>query len=77
MTTGELEASTKCTPHSEFAFELVVQLRLPTTSSAVVSPTSSRALAWSGVVKPLEASAYDGATSILDVGFSHGVTPRA
>ena len=41
VTTGALEASDNCTPHSEFAFELVVQLRLPTTSSAVVSPTSS------------------------------------
>ena len=29
-----------------------------------------------GVVKPLKATAYDGAASVLDVGFSHGVTRR-
>ena len=38
VTTGASEATARRSPHSEFAFELVDQLRLPTTSSAVLSP---------------------------------------
>ena len=61
VTTGASEATARRSPHSEFAFELVDQLRLPTTSSAVLSPMTRSAFAWCSPLRPAPTAAHGAA----------------